>query len=57
MNLLANAYLNIEVYASKIAQATAIGAAMAVHKQWSSYELPTDIIHLKKYTFFKNILI
>lgn len=57
MNLLANAYPNIEVYASKIAQATAIGAAMAVHKQWNSYELPTNIIQLKKYNFYKNILI
>ncbi len=56
MNLLASAYPNIEVYASEIAQATAIGAAMAVHKQWNNYELPTNIIQVKKYTLTKNIL-
>jgi L-fuculokinase len=50
MNLLANAYPTIEVYASEIAQATAIGAAMAVHKQWNNKALPSDIIQLKKYT-------
>ncbi|MBC7721435.1 MAG: carbohydrate kinase [Pedobacter sp.] len=57
MNLLANAYPTIEVYASEIAQATAIGAAMAVHKQWNTKNLPPDIIQLKKYTFSQNILI
>lgn len=50
MNLLANTYPTIEVYASEIAQATAIGAAMAVHKQWNNKALPSDIIQLKKYT-------
>lgn len=56
MNLLANAYPSIEVYASEIAQATAIGAAMAVHKQWNSKALPSDIIQLKKYTDSHKVL-
>lgn len=57
MNLLANAYPNIEVYASEIAQATAIGAAMAVHNQWNTKEVPNTIIELKKYnTLTLNIL-
>ena len=56
MNLLANAFPAIEVYASEIAQATAIGAAMAVHKQWNTKALPSDIIQLKKYTDFYTVL-
>ena len=56
MNLLANAYPSIEVYASEIAQATAIGAAMAVHKQWNTKALPSDIIKLKKYTDSHTVL-
>ncbi len=56
MNLLANAYPDVEIYASEIAQATAIGAAMAVHKQWNSSNLPPDIIQLKKYTVSHNVL-
>ena len=51
MNLLANAYSNIEVYAAMIPQATAMGAALAIHHTWNSKQIPNDIIQLQ---FFRN---
>lgn len=50
MNLLANSFPGIEVYAANMPQATALGAALVIHKSWNSQPLPTDIINLKLYT-------
>ena len=50
MSLLAIAYPSKEVYSTYVAQATAIGAAIAVHKQWNTQALPVEnIIQLKRY--------
>ncbi len=49
MHLLAEAFGNIEVFAASVSQASAIGAAMAVHKIWNDKPLPDDIIELKFY--------
>ena len=50
MSLLAIAYPSKEVYSTYVAQATAIGAAIAVHKQWNTQVLPVEnIIQLKRY--------
>lgn len=49
MNLLAAAYPGIDVYAASVAQASAIGAAMAVHPHWNAHALPADLIQLKHY--------
>jgi L-fuculokinase len=49
MHLLAAAYPQVEVYAASIAQASAVGAAMAVHPYWNKQILPVDLIDLKKY--------
>lgn len=51
MNLLALFFKDIEVYAASMAQATAIGAALAIHSKWSTKPLPNDIIELKYYSF------
>ena len=48
MQLLAAAFPSIEVYAAKIAQASAIGAAMAIHRHWSGQPFPKDLIELRK---------
>ena len=40
MQLLAAAFPSIEVYAAKIAQASAIGAAMAIHRHWNAFATP-----------------
>jgi L-fuculokinase len=49
MQLMAMAYPAIEVYAASIAQASAIGAAMAVHSYWTKRSLPVDLIELVRY--------
>lgn len=53
MNLLANAYPEIEVYAASMAQASALGAALVIHQHWNSKPLPNDLIELK---FYKNLI-
>ena len=50
MNLLASAFPDIEVYAASIAQASALGAALAIHQHWNPCPLPGDCVELKKYT-------
>ncbi len=49
MHLLAEAFPQMEVYAASVAQATAVGAALAIHKHWNTKPLPGDIIDLKFY--------
>jgi len=49
MNLLATAFPELEVFAAYMAQATAVGAALAIHKSWNTKPLPNDIIELKYY--------
>lgn len=44
MKLLAKAFPSIEVYAASVAQATSMGAALAIHPHWNSKSLPSDII-------------
>jgi sugar (pentulose or hexulose) kinase len=52
MTMLANAFPGLEVYAATISQASALGAALAIHKTWNNHQLTTDIIELKR---FENI--
>lgn len=54
MNLLAAAFPAVEVYAASMAQATAIGAALAIHAEWNNQPIPGDIIELKMYTVPQN---
>lgn len=49
MHLLAAAFPHIEVFAASIPQATAMGAALAIHSHWNTRTLPGDIIELKYY--------
>ncbi len=50
MNLLAAAFPDMEVFAASVAQATALGAALAMHRHWNPHSLPGDLVELKKYT-------
>lgn len=54
MHLLAMAYPQVEVYAASIAQASAVGAAMAVHPYWNKQPAPLELIDLKKYSAEKE---
>ena len=49
MHLLSIAFPQLEVYAASVAQATAIGAALAIHQSWNTKPIPADIIELKYY--------
>ena len=49
MTLLAAAFPEMEVFAAEIPQATALGAALAIHRFWNEKRLPQNLISLKKY--------
>jgi sugar (pentulose or hexulose) kinase len=57
MHLLSEAFPEIEVYAASVPQASALGAAMAVHPHWNTKPLPSDIIDLKLYSVAHNTTI
>jgi glycerol kinase len=57
MHLLAKAFSSIEVYAASVPQASALGAALAIHQHWNLHPLPTHIIDLKLYTVSHNSVI
>ena len=48
MRLLAQTFPEMEVFAAEVAQATALGAALAIHAAWNDKPLPTNLISLKK---------
>lgn len=50
MNLLASAYQHREVFAASVPQATALGAALAIHSAWNKKALPNDVIQLQYYS-------
>ena len=47
MNLLARNFPELEVFAASMAQATAVGTALSIHRAWNKKALPNDIIELK----------
>ena len=49
MKLLAENYFNKQVFASEIAQASALGAALVIHEHWNSEPIPNELITLKRY--------
>jgi sugar (pentulose or hexulose) kinase len=55
MHLLAQAFPQLEVYAASVAQATAIGAAFAVHESWNTKDYPSEVIELKYFNVVHSI--
>jgi len=49
MHALASALPDVEVYGASVPQATAIGAALAIHAQWNPRQLPAGLISLQHY--------
>ncbi len=49
MHLLAKAFPDKEVYAAEVSEASAIGAAMAIHKHWNTNAIPENLVKLKRY--------
>lgn len=56
MHLLATSLPDIEVYASSVSQATAIGTALAINGAWNTNPAPTDMIHLKYYSAIQRTI-
>lgn len=50
MNLLAQFFPQMDVLASSIPQASAIGAALAIHEAWNPKAFPAQVIELKRYS-------
>jgi L-fuculokinase len=48
-NLLAMSFPETEVYAASISQASALGAAMAIHHYWNKGAIPSHLIQLKHF--------
>lgn len=49
MHMLAAAFPRHEVFAASVSQATAIGAALAIHPHWNGQHIPADLISLRYY--------
>jgi L-fuculokinase len=49
MHLLAEAFPDIEVFAASIPQATALGAALAIHEHWNEGVVAGEMVELKYY--------
>ncbi|QNK63659.1 carbohydrate kinase [Pedobacter sp. PAMC26386] len=56
MNLIALLFPELEVFAASMAQATAIGTALAIHKCWNTKPVPNDLIELKYYGTNNDII-
>jgi len=54
MNMLALLFPELEVFAASMAQATAIGTALAIHHCWNRKPVPNDMIELKYYATHTN---
>lgn len=50
MHLMAAVFPGLEVFAASVPQASALGAALSIHRSWNSKALPTDLIGLKHYS-------
>jgi activator of 2-hydroxyglutaryl-CoA dehydratase len=44
MQLLSNYFSTYKVYAAAVPQASAIGAAVAMHQQWNHHSIPTHLV-------------
>lgn len=50
MGLLATAFSGLNVYAATVPQASALGAAIVMHRQWNKNDLPKSLIEVEKYS-------
>jgi L-fuculokinase len=49
MHFLANIFPKQKVYAASVAQASALGAAMVIHKSWNEKKIPENVVQLNHY--------
>ncbi len=48
MNLLAKAYPDKEIFTATVSQASALGAALVIHKYWNTENIPEDLIQYRR---------
>jgi len=46
LQLLANSFPDLKIYAASLSQASALGAALSIHQHWNKYDVPKDMIEL-----------
>lgn len=46
MRLLAEAFPKIKVFAARVSQASALGAAMVIHESWNAKEFPENLVEI-----------
>lgn len=49
MNMLESAFPQLKVYAAEVGQASALGAAMAIHQSWNRKAMPEDMVALRQF--------
>lgn len=57
MNLLAAAFPQMEIYAASMAQATSLGAALAIHTTWNKKPVPNTLIQLQYYSAAQELIV
>ena len=57
MNLLAEAFPHIEVYSATVAQASALGAAIAIRSAWNNDALPSNLVTVTHYKSANKIIL
>jgi glycerol kinase len=57
MHLLAASFPEMEIFAASMAQASAVGAALVLHQQWNTKNIPNNIIELKYYSANQSMAI
>ena len=50
MQLIADAFPELRVYAATLAQASALGAALVMHQQWNPLPVPKELIGVQCYS-------
>jgi hypothetical protein len=45
--MLTLSFTGIEVFAASVAQASSLGAALAIHKSWNTHAVPKNLVKLK----------
>lgn len=49
MNMLTKAFPDMEIFAASMAQASALGSALAIHRCWNDKPIPHNLIELHHY--------
>jgi hypothetical protein len=57
MNLLSKSFPGVQVHAASVAQATSLGAALAIHNHWNPKPIPGNLIKLKRYSMAQREMI